>query len=333
MIPSLKKPIPLRLVDWLLTNVRYPALLVGGCVAVPLIVLPSLTGAIYPDEIEPWSSNPLEMTGLFLMLAILPGYLLMCLVASQRLANCNREYIAQNIAEPTRIKELAEAWYPWWWLAIPFGLINIRLNVGTLILDPGSSAFAVSAGIIFGQWILWTVVGVVLFFTMLEGFILHRMGKLVPINLYDLNSLNGFGKNALNNFLMIAGALALTTLQSIDQRLEWVNYRNGLIVGIPAAMILVPLPIWALHQRIKAKKQALLEQLDVKIRSASTSLAAGDLERLNALLVRKEQIHKLRNWPMDVSIFSRFFVYAFIVPLAWAGAALMEVLLDNLLGL
>jgi hypothetical protein len=54
---------------------------------------------------------------------------------------------------------------------------------------------------------------------------------------------------------------------------------------------------------------------------------------MNALLLRREQIHKLRNWPMDLTMFSRFFVYAFIVPLAWAGAALMEVLLDRILGL
>jgi len=36
---------------------------------------------------------------------------------------------------------------------------------------------------------------------------------------------------------------------------------------------------------------------------------------------------------MDITLFSCFFVYTFIVPLAWAGAALMEVLLDRILGL
>lgn len=172
-----------------------------------------------------------------------------------------------------------------------------------------------------------------MFFAILEAHLLRRMSRHVAINLYDLNALNGFGQNALSNFLMIAGALALTTLQGIDQRFEWVNYRNGLIVGIPAALILVPLPIWTLHQRIRAEKSALLEQIDLKTRSASTSLEAGDLERMNELLIRREQIQKLRNWPMDLSIFSRFFVYAFIVPLAWAGAALMEVFLDRTLGL
>lgn len=334
MKESLKKPLPLRLIDNLLERTRFPAILVGCGFAIPMLMLSILSGTIYPNGVEPWSDNPLEMTGLFLMMAILPAYLMMCLVASRRLAICNEHYIANNIADPRMISAVLARWYPWWVLAIPFGIINIYFNVGNgLSLNPGSPAFAVTFNIILGQWLLWTAVGLVLFFALLDAHLLHRMGGLVVINLYDLNALNGFGQNALNNFLMVAGALALTTLQGIDQRFEWVNYRNGLIVGIPAALILVPLPIWTLHQRIRAEKSALLEQIDLKIRSASTSLEVGDLERLNQLLLRREQVQKLRNWPMDLSTFGRFFVYAFIVPLAWAGAALMEVFLDRILGL
>jgi len=334
MTESLKKPLPLRLIDHLLARRKFPAIFVGGCFAIPMLLLSIFSGAFYPDDVEPWSTNPLEMSGLFLMMAILPAYLLMCLVASRRLSVCNQRYIAGHIARPEIMQAELSRWYPWWVLAIPFGIINIYFNVGNgLNINPGSPAFAVTFNFIVGQWLLWTAVGLVLFFALLEAHFLHRMGGLVAINLYDLNALNGFGQNALNNFLMIAGALALTTLQAIDQRFEWINYRNGLIVGIPAVLILVPLPIWTLHRRIKAEKNTLLEQINLAIRGASTSLEAADLERMNALLLRREQIYKLRNWPMDLTMFSRFFVYAFIVPLAWAGAALMEVLLDRILGL
>jgi hypothetical protein len=80
-----------------------------------------------------------------------------------------------------------------------------------------------------------------------------------------------------------------------------------------------------------AEKKSLLQGIAIEIQGASSALEDVALHRMNALLQRKEQIHRLRSWPMDLSIFSRFVLYVFIPPLAWVGAALMEVFLDSML--
>ena len=128
---------------------------------------------------------------------------------------------------------------------------------------------------------------------------------------------------------MIVGALAITTLQSIDQVFRIENYLNAFIVTIPAIFILVPLPIWSIHRRIKREKTKLIAEINREIKQAPRDLVGAELQRLNLLLQRREQIQKMRNWPMDLRIAYRFVLYVFIVPLAWTGAALMEVILDQ----
>ena len=107
------------------------------------------------------------------------------------------------------------------------------------------------------------------------------------------------------------------------------NYFNAFLITMPAILILVPLPIWSLHRRIRTAKRNLITEIDEEIRNASKIISGDELQKLNALLQRCEQIQKLRNWPMGLTIVSRFALYVFIPPLAWAGAALMEVYLDR----
>lgn len=328
-----KTVLPLRPIEWLLNHSRYPLSVIGLVAFLPLFAVFSLSGAIYPDEIPPWNTNPVEITGLMLMMAVLPAYLLMCFTAARRMSRDTHRYIAAHLPDEAEHARLRNMGMRWWPLGILFGLVNGLINTNWDSLDfvLSSVQAPVSYSIAIGQFVMWHTVGLVLFFAVQEAMALSRLGKLVNINLYNLDSLNGFGRNALSNFLMIAGALALTTLQALDQEFRWINYQNGLIVGIPAAMVLVPLPIWHLHRRIMAAKAALLEAINRRVESTPADLEGDALEQMNKLLLRREQIQNLRNWPMSLSIATRFLVYAFIVPMAWAGAAIVEFLLDSIL--
>ena len=328
---AMTTPLPMRLIDRLIAGTHFPVLIVGSAISLPLISIFILSGAIYPADVSPWSANPLEMTGLFLMFSIMPAYLMMCLVASRPLMDSNFKFIYANIDQPELLDQLRARWSPWWPLALVFGVINVFLNIGTINLTPGQPQFAVSACIVLGQFMMWNAIGIILFFGLHEAFILHMTGKEVRFSLYELDKLNGFGRIALNSFLMIAGALALSTLQSLDQEFRWINYRNGILIGVPAALILVPLPIWNLHRRIVAAKAELIEEINQHIAQTSKSLEGENLVALNNFLVRREQVQNLRNWPMNLSIATRFLAYAFIVPLAWSGAAIVEFVLDSIL--
>tara|TARA_B100000315_G_scaffold252408_2_gene289122 strand:+ start:282 stop:1223 length:942 start_codon:yes stop_codon:yes gene_type:complete len=310
-------------------------LLIGGSVFVPLILLYYVTGALYPaPEVEVFGSVPLELTGIFLLASIMPSYLLMCLVAGIRVNNNTHAVIATLVEAPQEAQLLRYRWARLWPLSVfPAMVFALTSNIEWQILsfDSASNRFVISLTWVFSQFFLWSIVGLVLFFSIHESLVLNNLAKKVRVDLYQLDSLNGFGSAGLNSFLMLAGALALTALQSIGQGFRFDNYVNALIVVIPAALILVPLPIWRIHRCMLAEKKSLLQGIAIEIQGASSALEDVALHRMNALLQRKEQIHRLRSWPMDLSIFSRFVLYVFIPPLAWVGAALMEVFLDSML--
>lgn len=326
--------IPFRPIEALIDNYGHPTLLVG----IPLFLLQIgmfvVTGTLHPRYVEAVGENPMGITGAALMIALLPTYLLICSVAALRLRRRLHRIIASHIDEPEIHKQYRLRGIHLWPLGILFGWLNLSVNAPTQYMTFPSDSPVFTLGIVMltAQIIMWTIIGLVLFLVIQESIALHHLGSRVRFSLYKLEELNGFGETALNSFLMIAGALSFTTLQALDLEFRWVNYRNGLIIGIPLALILVPLPVWSLHVRIKNAKKKLLEEIEKRVDQASTELSGESLHEMNALLVRREQIQKLRNWPMNITIASKFMIYAFIVPAAWVGAALMEILLDFILG-
>ena len=194
----------------------------------------------------------------------------------------------------------------YWPLAIAPGIINaVASNItwSTLIFDSGQDGFVASICLVFGQLVAWGCIGLILFFNIQQGMALSRLGKLVRIDLFNLNSLNGFGRAGLNGFLWVAGALALTTLQALDGEFRLDNYVDALTVGIPAAIVLIFLPIWTVHSRTRSAKTVLIGEIGEEIAQSSRSFDNDSLLRLNALIQRRDQILSLRNWPMDLSIF------------------------------
>ena len=191
----------------------------------------------------------------------------------------------------------------YWPLAIALGIINaVASNItwSTLIFDSGQDGFVASICLVFGQLVAWGCIGLILFFNIQQGMALSRLGKLVRIDLFNLNS---FGRAGLNGFLWVAGALALTTLQALDGEFRLDNYVDALTVGIPAAIVLIFLPIWTVHSRTRSAKTVLIGEISEEIAQSSRSFDNDSLLRLNALIQRRDQILSLRNWPMDLSIF------------------------------
>jgi len=328
-------PAPVRIIEYFSENFRYPVVTVGCVVCLPLLALYTASGVIFPDYVNPIGERPKEVIGLFLLFSILPAYLLMCfaglmkssdlLFASLESQVSNREAQSFSRFQYTRHWPLAVIW------GILFALWP-NINWEYLDFEWGNPQFRPSIFIVFGQISTWIVVSLVLFFVLHEGFILSKYGKHLKVDLYDLDSLNGFGRAGLNGLLLAVGALVLTTLQSLDLVVRWDIYSKAVYFGVPAAILLVLLPIWSVHKNIVQEKAKALDSINRAIKSASDSLDSESLTRLNGLLIRREQLHHMRNWPMDLSIFSRLVFYIFIPPLAWAGAALTEVLLDSYLG-
>jgi len=306
-------------------------------VFVPLIVLFIMSGSVFPDDVDVPSgfNSPLHLTGLFILLSVMPAYLLMCFTAATRADDAIHDSLDSllNTQDKASIDRYRIANY--WPLAMFAGIMFAsasNINWESLTFEPGENGFLVNVSLVFGQFFMWSIIGLILFFSILEGRALNRKGQLVNIDLYDLDSLNGFGRAGLIGFLIVMGALALTTLQSLDQEFSWDKYYNALVVGIPASLMLILTPTWSIHLRMRKAKALHLEEIKDKIQQSSRAIDGEALVHLNALLLRKDQIHSLRTWPMDLSIFFRLVLYVFIPPLAWAGAAIMELFLSTFIG-
>ncbi len=328
-------PWPILLTNRAIELYRYPAILFGSIVAGTMMVWFAITDSLYPVDIAPWDDLPLEITGVLTMLSVMSGYIAMCIVATTRLANrvfhqLSKQFETQIGQPSTRYKSAK-----YWLLALVIcEIYGMGFNLGweSFGFSFDDPRFWVSVNLVTGQLIMWFLISIVLFFGVSDSIILHRSAKQVEVDLYDLDALNGFGSVALNSFLILVGASAITTIQSIDRDFGIERYFNAAIVLIPAILIMVPLPIWAIHRKIRTAKSKSIEEIDAEIRLASRTLNDESLHRMNGLMLRRDHIHKLRNWPMDLSIVSRFVLYVFIPPLAWAGAAFMEFYLDGVLG-
>ncbi len=135
--------------------------------------------------------------------------------------------------------------------------------------------------------------------------------------------------------LFIAGALALTPLQALDAEFRWYNYSFGLMVSIPIALFLLVWPMRSVHRRISSEKQRQLSRVGVLIQQASgrPSLESTqeDILRFETLLAHRERLQDQRTWPFSTALMSRLFIYLIIPPLAWAGAAVVEVIVARLM--
>ena len=133
--------------------------------------------------------------------------------------------------------------------------------------------------------------------------------------------------------VIVVGGLAIAVVQSIDAQFRMENYATAFLVAIPAGTALLIRPMWSLHRRLAERKKYLLEEVCLQLETASEKSSTADMAVLESLLQRRDRIKAINTWPLDVAIWRRLFFYVLIPPLAWSGAALVEVVIDKFLGL
>ena len=172
------------------------------------------------------------------------------------------------------------------------------------------------------------VVGWLIVYRIHSALVFRQLGARLPIDLYRLTNLRPFAAVAMLDLLIIMGALALAPIQALDAEFRWINYRAGVLVAIPAAAFLFLTPMWGVHGAIVRAKHLRLSELQ----SALDQCERSDYLRLDALLGHQERVRSLHSWPVDLRLITRVGFYLVIPPLAWIGAALVENLVDTLLG-
>ena len=204
---------------------------------------------------------------------------------------------------------------PW---TYAFWLLSPEANVHRLLL-PGLGwlgarfAFAVVAG---SRW-------------------LSRIGREhVRVDLLDLRPLAPLARQGLRQALLCVGLLSILALTLID-----VDLAPGLFAVMGACLIgsallsaaALALPVRGAHQAIAAAKRVERNQCTEQIRALREG-RPGAGRSLADLLAWRAFVESVPEWPFDAPTLLRFALYL-VIPLgSWLGGALVEKLVDRLLG-
>lgn len=302
--------------------------------ALLVVILAALlaVGAFSSGPLPSGFSSRRQLLGADMLLVLMPPYLLFAWGMLQRrslahLGQIDRlapgNHFQQRALTPARVLfagALAGMAY-----AIAFNLPVASL---TALLD-GDALLVV---LVTCMILVWVSAGVALAARIHTSGTFLAAGREVPLDLFDRQPLEPFAREGMGDMLMVAGALVLTTVQSIDATFRYQNYVYALLVALPAAALLLIRPMWSVHQRLRALKGQELAAVSERIRTAPRHLDEPAMTELETLLQRRHRIHEASTWPINVAMVSRMILYGVLPPLAWVAAALVERTLEGLLG-
>ncbi|MGI9328605.1 MAG: hypothetical protein ACR2PZ_25545 [Pseudomonadales bacterium] len=177
-----------------------------------------------------------------------------------------------------------------------------------------------------GNALVWGMAGLLLCWRIPVSGLLSELGRRLPVDLYRLERVRPLARLATTDVLVVAGAMALMPLQALDAEFRIWNYQWGILIGVPAAILLFLLPLWGIRERIKLAKAERMAALNQQIAMQDRE----DVVALEALVAHADRIRSLPNWPLDLKLVTRIFAYVIIPPAAWVAAALVENAIERL---
>jgi hypothetical protein len=186
-----------------------------------------------------------------------------------------------------------------------------------------------------GAVLLWTVMVTVTSMLVQQAIVFARLGaQEIEISLLNTQNLLAFGRVAIFSSLAIVGAMALFPLMIIDRQMSLAESLPGAITQLVSLLLLFVIPVWPVHRRLSALKAKALRSIAVRLETCHREGDCIDptpekMAELAPIFVYRGEITQLSTWPFDVGSVTRLLLYLVIVPLTWAGAALIERLVDS----
>jgi hypothetical protein len=211
-----------------------------------------------------------------------------------------------------------------------FGFAHISFISGSasfMVTDALSSVIAALSTL--GTVLVWIVMTTVISMLIKQAVMFARIGRHhVRVYLLNTRRLVPFARVATYSSLAIIGSLALLPLMSIDGDMNLARALPGAVAMSVPLVVLFIVPVWPLHRRVAEMKEAELRNLDDRIEQYEAQVDQG-LEQLVPLLHYRREIALVPTWPFDAGAVTRLSLYLVIPPLTWAGAALIEKLVDS----
>lgn len=309
---------------------RFSGLITFFSVASILTLMFLASGVFDASRLPREFNTRIELIGQISMLIIMPAYLLMGLIFGQR--RSLRLALELEIAGGYQFADQIES-IPGKYLLVGaiLGFAYSLLNLPDINFKALPEIELSLAAIVFGQNVIWITAGVTLSARYHVARSFYSAGKQVRLDIFETSNLKPFGQAGLTDALLVVVALAITTLQSIDAQFRLYNYITAFAVILPAMAVLMVTPMYSLHRRIVDLKVAEMKEINAVIRSSSKDLDLEQINHLEPLLQRRERLEAIHTWPLDMSVISRLLLYFIVPPLAWLGAAFVEIVLDSLI--
>jgi hypothetical protein len=318
-----------------------PGLAVAGAMMVALAVVYWATGVLHPTALPAYADSPREIIGMGLLLVLVPPYL----VAAGHLGQRRSLALLAEARTQTRAPEgraevdaatdaVRNALHRSWHGGLAFGFFMGLLNTQPLAAIRGALP-VLEVSITFGQMLMWLTIGLTVAARVTIAGAFRRVAEVVDLDLFHPDHPRAVTRSGVVDVVIVVGALLLAPLQSLDAEFRWYNYQNGLLVGIPATVFALVSPLLPLQRRHRRARDARLTAVERQIEGLT---AGGDPPatpeasvRLEALLAHRDRLRGARTWPLSMRLLSRVVLYLVIPPLAWAGAAVVERMVDALL--
>jgi hypothetical protein len=294
------------------------------------------SGALWPEELPACAKSGRQITGMALMLILVPAHLLSVAIVVRRhslhLVEELRPQLPDSRAAEDAAVAIRGALRRSWLVATGVGLVAGLFNAPLIYAFTESITPSIDISICVGQMVLWLLIAQVFGMRIEAARAFRRLGEVIHFDLFQLHRLKPLARSGLLDIMVITGAMLMTPLQSMDAEFRWVNYQFALMVAIPFSLTLLLWPLWSIHGRIRDEKEARLSRIDDWIQTANCATTSEDVLKLETLLAHRDRIHAQRTWLLSTDVVSRVFLYLIIPPLAWVGAAVVERLVDHLVG-
>ncbi|MEZ5572666.1 MAG: hypothetical protein R3E64_11655 [Halioglobus sp.] len=229
--------------------------------------------------------------------------------------------------------------WPYTVLLLLFGGVAGSAHISLMRGSPAAALAETLSGIngaliTVGTLVVWVVMTTVIVMLIRQAVLFGRLGgSNVRVSLLNTRKLRPFGRVSISSSLAVIGALALFPLIGLESGLDLMESLPGAIAILGPLVVMFTIPVWPVHRRLAAMKLQELASVNARIATqldstGSIDLDSDDLEKILPLLAYKREIAQASTWPFDSDNVTTLLFYLIIPPLTWAGAALIEHLVD-----
>jgi hypothetical protein len=191
----------------------------------------------------------------------------------------------------------------------------------------------VDAVLVLGPLCVWLTMTAAMSALLQNALAVRRLVSHLSVDILEPSSYTPIGSMAVTSTLVVLGAMALLSIMWLGGPMNWWTTLPALAVFTPLIVLLLLLPVWPLHRRLVEQRQAAIAAAQSALREhrAGSAQSEAAMSGQAAALSFRREVSRLPVWPFDVGAVTRLVSYAVIVPMTWAGAALIEMLVNVLL--